>query len=985
MTATRLRKWWHLRRADVAALALITLAFCAAFGWAIFRGKFLIGGDVFFYTYPMRTVAWHMIRAGTPPLWTPLVFSGYPLLAMVQLGLGYPLTWPHLFLPDYWAEEIFVLAPFLLAPAFTYAYAREMGRSRLAALLAGFAFGYGGLTTNTLGMNGLPTNSMMWLPLLLIALERARTRPMLPVVLGATAAYTLTVLTGHAQSFLLVGLAASAYALFLAIVPAQSEGAVEPHLARRRWFAQTRWRPLFVVVLAMLLSLGVAAFQLLETLRAARLSIRHSIAYDFFSQGSFTPREALLSFAAPLYHYIDVTTYVAPLACALALFAVFDAARRKRMADPRIWLWLAVACIAVVFMLGEHTPLYRLVYRVPVLNLFRIPSRHVFEWSFALAMLAAYGWDALRKATPARTQNTKIAPSEASINKRGQVLFDSLVLALCAAVGALWLLSVNRFALAGLLPFTQSGRAYFTWKILLTVGVLLVVWRCRRDGGPRWREGILACALMLGCLVEPLVLISQWWPGTAKPAARFTTPGLATRYLQQFPPQANRVYTHANLGVDENAAIPRFDVLDQPALYGLHNAAGYEPLLLERYSRALGDVDYDAVRPRAGHSPPRELFGPQSRVLDLLNVTHVIAFRDLVKPPPAQLTQHESIGFAADELALELKPGASATISGGNARGDTLALVTSLANSVDVGQDVPVARLRLHTTDGHVVERRLLAGRDTAEWAHERADVRPLIKHELAPVFDSRAGDAANSFPAQRYWTRLSLAAPTSAGEIEITNTMQSGSLAVWKVTLYDAASKQSTPLARPVFDPARWQMDAEFDGVFVLRNTRALPRAWLVAEAEAVDGEEALRRIRGESSHRFNPRRTALLEVRPEELPQLSGGELPPESVARIVKYEANALTIATSAPTPTLLVVSEIFYPGWEATVDGQRARILLTDYLLRGVALPAGTHQIEMHYAAPAARNGAIISALTLMLLLSFIIYTTRLNRLSSRRAK
>jgi uncharacterized membrane protein YfhO len=69
----------------------------------------------------------------------------------------------------------------------------------------------------------------------------------------------------------------------------------------------------------------------------------------------------------------------------------------------------------------------------------------------------------------------------------------------------------------------------------------------------------------------------------------------------------------------------------------------------------------------------------------------------------------------------------------------------------------------------------------------------------------------------------------------------------------------------------------------------------------------------------------------------------------------------------------------------VDGQRARILLTDYLLRGVALRAGAHKIEMNYRAPAARTGAIISGLTLMLLFSFFIYTVRRNRLSSRRAR
>jgi len=151
--------------------------------------------------------------------------------------------------------------------------------------------------------------------------------------------------------------------------------------------------------------------------------------------------------------------------------------------------------------------------------------------------------------------------------------------------------------------------------------------------------------------------------------------------------------------------------------------------------------------------------------------------------------------------------------------------------------------------------------------------------------------------------------------------------------------------------------------------------RAWLVAEAEAVDGEEALRRIRGESGIDFDPRRTALLEVRPEDLPQLPGGVVAPNSSARITRYEANRLQIETNAPTATVLVVSEIFYPGWVATIDGQPARINVADYLLRGIALPAGQHHVEMHYAAPAARTGAIVTGFTLCLIAGLGIYTWR----------
>jgi uncharacterized membrane protein YfhO len=64
-------------------------------------------------------------------------------------------------------------------------------------------------------------------------------------------------------------------------------------------------------------------------------------------------------------------------------------------------------------------------------------------------------------------------------------------------------------------------------------------------------------------------------------------------------------------------------------------------------------------------------------------------------------------------------------------------------------------------------------------------------------------------------------------------------------------------------------------------------------------------------------------------------------------------------------VLVASEIHYPGWEATVDGQRADLYAADYLLRGLVLPAGAHRVEMRYTASAARTGAFISLACLLL--------------------
>jgi NADH:ubiquinone oxidoreductase subunit E len=93
-------------------------------------------------------------------------------------------------------------------------------------------------------------------------------------------------------------------------------------------------------------------------------------------------------------------------------------------------------------------------------------------------------------------------------------------------------------------------------------------------------------------------------------------------------------------------------------------------------------------------------------------------------------------------------------------------------------------------------------------------------------------------------------------------------------------------------------------------------------------------------SEHPFDPRRTALLEMLPANLPALPGGPISLGATARIVSYEPNNLAIETNAETPSVLVVSEINYPGWEATIDGERSPIHAADFLLRGIVLPAGS---------------------------------------------
>jgi hypothetical protein len=168
-----------------------------------------------------------------------------------------------------------------------------------------------------------------------------------------------------------------------------------------------------------------------------------------------------------------------------------------------------------------------------------------------------------------------------------------------------------------------------------------------------------------------------------------------------------------------------------------------------------------------------------------------------------------------------------------------------------------------------------------------------------------------------------------------------------------------------------RWRTIYDRNGVVILKNLRVLPRAWLVSGAATLDQEEILRRIRGDTPMAFDPRTTALLEPQAGSTaaalqafiastpaaPAASGGEV------GIIRDEPSRMRFETTSAQRAMLIVSEVYYPGWVARLDGARVPIYRTNFFLRGVIVPPGRHAIEMTYRPPGARKGALVSLATL----------------------
>ena len=115
--------------------------------------------------------------------------------------------------------------------------------------------------------------------------------------------------------------------------------------------------------------------------------------------------------------------------------------------------------------------------------------------------------------------------------------------------------------------------------------------------------------------------------------------------------------------------------------------------------------------------------------------------------------------------------------------------------------------------------------------------------------------------------------------------------------------------------------------------------------------------------------------------LQSLQSPSQPESAAASITLYRPLLVRISANTSSPALLMLNDSNYPGWQATVNGKPAPMLSTDYLFRGVMIPAGKSVVEFSYRPISFKLGAIVSVLTL---LALIIVVAR-ERIGRRRAE
>jgi hypothetical protein len=183
-------------------------------------------------------------------------------------------------------------------------------------------------------------------------------------------------------------------------------------------------------------------------------------------------------------------------------------------------------------------------------------------------------------------------------------------------------------------------------------------------------------------------------------------------------------------------------------------------------------------------------------------------------------------------------------------------------------------------------------------------------------------------------------------------------------------AAPDDQPLRGPGLRVAYRGKDA-----IIYRNERALPRLFLVGRQQVIPDADA--QLRAVTHPRFDGRRVAVTEHRLPGLAEGAGGA-PPVGSARFERYDPDRVVARSRADRRSLLVLSDVHYPGWKARVDGRDAPLERVDYLLRGVVVPAGTHRVEFRYEPVSWRAGWIISVLGLLAVTAALVAGLRARR-------
>lgn len=903
----------------VPILALIAL--CLLFFWKmLFTNLILARGDVFSYFYPYRDFAASALRDGRVPLWNPYLFMGAPLLANSQVGFFYPLNLLTSWLDVTRAINLNIVAHVLIATLGAYMFARRrLDASINAALLGGVSFGLGGyLGAQVEHFNQL--QALAWMPWVWLAYERAAgaddriQQVKASLLVGSLAG--LMLLAGHTQSVFIVFVGLTAYALWPAL----------EHWREGRGALRSAAKRLLPIVIAAIFGALLAAAQLLPTTELAALSPRGGgLSANEAVSFSLDPRllgHALLpDYAGALPDGSEYTAFFGVTALVLMLIGLLvgwlagpstTQLPNYPTTQPSLRSLSIVAGLGLFLALGGFNPIYYVLVRfIPGFDLFRAPARWLALFAFGASMLASVGLDAVGRGFARKTRIANVLPSVTIALLIGLTYLGARIIPAGASgpIGSPGLTSLLLWIAVSILVLLLARFPHSTFRIPHSAFAFLCcleLFVATRNLPYHARLTAPDALTSLRPALTQLLIDAE-----DTPPARFLSisdilfdPGdaaeLESIFADQLPPDA--YYDLLIASKQKEIAAPNL-----PLYYRVPAVDGYDGGLLPLRTYLTFQRLFLAPEAIQSDGRLREQLKsiPDARWLNLMNVKYVITdkVRDRWLAGVFYDLQFTTRLEAGEAVFTDQLPKLEAT---------ALGLVYSEPSSASA-----LAEVEVTFADGST---------------------------QLLRLIDEPLEVSAELAVSKVSWSR--------AQRVTRVRVRGASGLTLHGAALIDERSDtfESFVLAQG----GRFRL-AHSGDVKVYENADALPRAFVVSEARfAASDDEAIALMQRPD---FDPSKTVVIVG---ETPSvLHPSSFIPQPFPRFTHYSPEYISLEVTADSAGYLVLTDAWYPGWVATVDGEPIEVLRADVLFRAVSIGAGTHRVEFRYEPATFRIGAAIS--------------------------
>jgi len=532
--------------------------------------------------YPWRELAISVEKKIQLPLWNPYVLSGSPLLGNFQSAVFSPLNILFFIMPFNLAWSLIIFLGPLLSGIFLYLYLDNLKLSKWASVLGAFTFSFSGFFVSWMEW-GTITQVALWLPLVLlsvdkIVLDKKGFRWALIYLLSFVFAF----FAGHLQTFFYLAVVSLIYFIL-------------------RWWKHGENRKVLILyVILNTIFLILSAIQSIPALQLIGLSARNIDVGGINAQGWLIPYQHLIQFIAPDYfgnpatlnywgtwNYGEMVGYVGIIPLIFCFCAIFF--RR----DKKTLFFGSMLFLSLLLVLPTFLAKLPFTLNVPFLDAAQ-PTRLIFVVDFALAVLAALGFDYFLK--------TK---------KKIRIIYPLIL------IGVI-LIGLYIFIPKNHLIVVRSNLIFpaFLYIISSVLFISRIVFQNKK------KMTILILVLLL--VLTGFDLLRFGWK---------YNPFTQKAYL--FPETKTMSYLKENLGnyrymtTDSQILPPNFS-----SIYRLQSVDGYDPLYLQRYGELITAME----RNRPDITPPfgfNRIITPhnfESKIANLLGVKYVLSLTELNLP-----------------------------------------------------------------------------------------------------------------------------------------------------------------------------------------------------------------------------------------------------------------------------------------------------------------------------------------------------------------